>query len=92
VVFTAQAQADNSQNAEALANVVKLLMNLAQMQQTQQTQQNAQALALVKSLTVSSSGNLLNLGLSLPEDQFLQLVQPKPQVHPSRPNRPARRM
>lgn len=84
VVFTAQAQADTAQNAEALGNVVKLLMNLAQMQQ--QTPQSAQALALVKSLTVSSTGNLLNLGLSLPEGQFMQLVQSQ-QVNRGRANR-----
>jgi hypothetical protein len=88
VVFTAQAQADTAQNAEALANVVKLLMNLAQMQQTQPS---AQALALVKALTVSTSGNLLNLSLSLPQDQFQQLLVSKPQVHPRRSNRPAGR-
>lgn len=84
VVFNAQAQTDTPQNAEALANVVKLLMNLAQMQQTPQ---NAQVLALVKSLTVVSTGNLLKLGLSLPQDQFLQLVQSKQNATPQRANR-----
>src|SRR5207244_3518858 len=71
VVFTGHAQTDTAQNASALGDVVKLLINLAQMQASQ----NPQAAALAQSVQVNVSGNTLNVSLSLPEDQFQQLVK-----------------
>jgi hypothetical protein len=88
VVLTAQAQTDTPDNAKALASVVQLLVNLAQTQ----AQQNAQAAALVKALTVGSSGNTLSLTLNLPEDQFQQLVGSKPKIHSNEHRRPARQL
>jgi hypothetical protein len=71
VVFTGQAQADTAQNATSLGDVIKLLISLAQMN----AGQNQQAAALAKAVQVSASGNTLNVSLSLPEDQFQQLVK-----------------
>jgi hypothetical protein len=90
VVFTGQAQTDTAQNATSLADVIKLLINLAQMN----AGQNQQAAALAQSVQVSASGNTLNVSLSLPEDQFQQLakfgqksgavqVRPHRLVHPN---------
>lgn len=70
VVFTGQAQTDTAQNATALGDVVKLLISLAQMNASQ----NPQAAQLAQSVQVSASGNVLTVSLSLPEDQFQQLV------------------
>jgi len=74
VALNAQAQTDTPQNATAMAGALQFLANLAQMQTTQ----NAQAGALLKALTVSADGVNVNIGLSLPADQFEQLAKPKP--------------
>jgi hypothetical protein len=71
VVFTGQAQADTAQNATSLGDMIKLLINLAQMN----AGQNQQAAALAKAVQVSATGATLNVSLSLPEDQFQQLIQ-----------------
>ena len=73
VVFTGQATCDTAQNATTLGDMVKLLINIAQMQQTNP---DPNAAALIKSVTVAASGNVLNISASLPEDVFQQLVQP----------------
>jgi hypothetical protein len=71
VVFTGQAQTDTAQNATALGDVVKLLISLAQMNASQ----NQQAAQLAQQVQVTASGNLVTVSLSLPEDQFQQLVK-----------------
>ena len=71
VVFTGQAQCDTAQNATTLGDMVKLLINMAQMQ----SGQDATAAALIKSVTVTASGNLVNVSASLPEDVFQGLLQ-----------------
>jgi len=70
VVFTGQATTDTAANASALGDVVKFLISLAQLNASQ----NPQAAQLAQSVQVSASGNLLTVSLSLPEDQFQQLV------------------
>jgi hypothetical protein len=74
VALNAQAQTDTAANATVMAGALQFLVNLAQMQ----TAQNAQAGTLLKSLTVSADGINVNIGLSLPADQFEQLAKPKP--------------
>ena len=74
VTLTAQAQADTERNASGIVDALKLLAGLAQMQASN----DPQATALLQSLTVSAQGNSVNVGLSVPEDQFQQLVQPHP--------------
>ena len=74
VTLTAQAQTDTAQNATSMAGALQFLANLAQMQ----TAQNPQAGALLKALTVSADGVNVNIGLSLPADQFEQLAKPRP--------------
>lgn len=70
VVVTAQAQADNAQDATNLAGMLQLLANMAQLQ----ADKNPEAAALAKNLTISSSGVNVNVTFSLPEDQLQQLA------------------
>jgi hypothetical protein len=78
VVFTGQATCDTAQNASTLGDMVKLLINIAQMQQTNP---DPNAAALIKSVTVTPSGNVLNVSASLPEDVFQQALQPAAKAH-----------
>jgi hypothetical protein len=80
VVVTAQAQADNPQDATQMGDALKLLAMLAQMQAAKEPA----AAALAQSLQVSTSGSTLNVSVSLPEDQLQQLVKPKAQLRNSR--------
>jgi len=73
VAFTGEATGDTAQNAGTLADMVKLLINIAQMQ----TGADPTAAALVKSVNVSTSGNIVNMSASLPEDVFQQVLQSK---------------
>ena len=81
VVVTAQATSDNAQDAENLANTVKLLAAVAQMQ----AQNNAGLQTLVQSLQVSSKGSVVNISFSMPETQLQGiLTQPHTAHHPVR--------
>ncbi|HXB75056.1 MAG TPA: hypothetical protein VNY05_42885 [Candidatus Acidoferrales bacterium] len=71
VVFTGQAQTDTAQNATTLGDTIKLLISLAQMN----AGQNQQAAQLAQQVQVTASGNVVTVSLSLPEDQFQQLVK-----------------
>ena len=71
VVFTGQAQTDTAQNATTLGDMVKLLISLAQMNASQ----SPQAAQLAQQVQVTASGNVVTVSLSLPEDQFQQLVK-----------------
>jgi len=71
VVFTGQAQTDTAQNATTLGDMVKLLISLAQMNASQ----NPQAAQLAQQVQVTASGNVVTVSLSLPQDQFQQLVK-----------------
>jgi hypothetical protein len=92
VVLTAQAKADTAQNASALADVVRLLVNLAQMQ----AQQNPQAAALAKSVAVTTDGSQMDVSLTIPGDQFQQMLShgkaAEGNARQPRPRRPARIM
>jgi hypothetical protein len=82
VTLTIQAQADNAQDATSLAGVVQFLANMAELQAGQQ---NPQAATALQSLTATAQGNTVTIALSVPEDQFQQLVQLKPNAsHPRR--------
>lgn len=70
VQFTAQAQADNAQDATSMAGVLQLLVNLAQANASK----NPEGAAALKNLTVTASGANVNIALTLPEDQFQQLL------------------
>ncbi len=74
VALSAQAQTDTADNAASMAGALQFLANLAQMQAAQ----NPQAGALLRSLTVTAQGVNVNIGLSLPADQFEQLARPRP--------------
>jgi hypothetical protein len=66
------AQADNAQDASTLASLLQLLVNMAQMQ----SGANPAAATLVSGLTIKATGSTIVLTLSLPEDQFQQLLTP----------------
>jgi len=77
VVVTAQATSDNAQDAQNLANTVKLLAAVAQMQ----AQNNPALQTLVQSLNATSTDNIVNISFSMPETQLQALLtQPHPEV------------
>jgi len=69
-VITAQAQADNAQNAQSMADALKFLVSLAQMQAGQEPA----VAALAQSLQVSVSGTTLNLSVGIPEATLEQVL------------------
>lgn len=83
VNFTAQAQADNAQDATTLAGTVQFLISMMQLNAAK----NPQAAAL-QSLTATAQGSTVTLALSLPEEQFQQLVKPTPNM--AKPHRAIR--
>jgi hypothetical protein len=78
VVFSGEAECDTAQNATTLADMVKLLVNLAQMQ----AGQDPTAVALINSVTVTASGNMAKVSASLPQDVFQQMLQPHKKTGP----------
>ncbi|MBZ5621833.1 MAG: hypothetical protein LAQ69_24350 [Acidobacteriia bacterium] len=76
VVVTAEAQADNADDATQMGNALKMLAMLAQMQAAKEPA----AAALAQSLQVSTSDSTLNVSVSLPEDLLQQVVKPKGNV------------
>ena len=83
-VITAQAQADNAQDAQSMADALKLLASMAALQASKEP-----ALAAVaQSLQVTASGTALNVSLSIPESTLEQLIHPDA----STARKPARRM
>ncbi|MCX6628391.1 MAG: hypothetical protein NTW28_12265 [Candidatus Solibacter sp.] len=76
VVFSGEAECDTAQNATTLGDVVKLLINLAQMQ----AGQDPTAAALIKSVSVTASGNTVKVSASLPQDVFQTLLQPQRKI------------
>jgi len=75
VALTAEAQAQTAQDAQGLAGVVQFLASLAQTHASE----NPDAAALLKALTVTVEGQVVKIGLSLPNDQFENLLKHKPQ-------------
>ena len=70
VVVTAQAQADNAQDAANLAGMLQLLANMAKMQ----SDKNPQAAALANALTVTSSGTTINATFTVPQEMLQNMV------------------
>ena len=83
VNFTAQAQANSAQDATTLAGTVQFLISMMQLNAAK----NPQAAAL-ESLTATAQGSTVTLALSLPEEQFQQLVKPTPNM--AKPHRATR--
>jgi hypothetical protein len=71
VVVSAQATALTAQDATNLGDTLKLLASLAQMQ----ANGDPKVLALSQSLTVNTSGNVLNVSVSLPQDQLIGVLR-----------------
>jgi len=89
VMVNAQLQADTAQNATALANVLQFFVNLGQMQ----AQQNSQAAAALKLVTISTTGNTVNVSAQVPETQVEAVIQSKAQPKVERQGlRPQRRL
>src|ERR1035437_329443 len=76
VVFSGEAQCDTAQNATTLGDVAKLLINLAQMQ----AGQDPTAAALIKTVSVTTSGNVVKVSASLPQEVFQQMLQPQKKI------------
>ena len=72
VRITGELTTDTGQDATALGDVVKFL---ASMVQTSGGSAGAPVATLVQSLTVNAVGNILKLGLSIPEAQLEALIQ-----------------
>jgi hypothetical protein len=75
IVFTGQAQSDTAANATAMAGVLQFVVSMAQLQAQQK---NPQLATLLPSLSVTTSANLVNLSLNVPESQAEQIVKVKP--------------
>jgi hypothetical protein len=73
VTVKAEAVADNAQDAQQMADGLKLLVSIAQMQGNT----DPAVTALFQNLTIAAQGNLLNVTASLPSDQLQKLVAPK---------------
>ena len=71
VVASGEATCDTAQNAGTLADMVKMLINIAQMQ----TGADPTAATLVKSINVVASDSVVKISASLPEDVFQQILQ-----------------
>jgi hypothetical protein len=71
VVVTAQALAANATDATQLGDTVKLLASLAQMQ----SNADPKILALAKSLNVTTNGSLLNVTISMPQEQLVSFLK-----------------
>jgi hypothetical protein len=78
VTVKAEAVADNPQDAQQVADGLKLLASIAQMQ----GKSDPALTALLQNLIIAAQGNLLNVSVSLPWDQLQKLVTPK-KVTPS---------
>jgi len=79
VLITAQATADNAQDATAIAQTLQLLASVAQLQAAK----DPALQQLAQSLKVSTSGTVVNVTVSLPEAQLQGLLaHPHTQVHP----------
>lgn len=75
VVVTIQAEADNAQDATTMSGVLQLLVSVAKMQAAQ----NAQLAALANGLNVTNENTLVNVTITMPEDQLQQLLShPRP--------------
>src|SRR5262249_33427106 len=73
VVFSGEATCDTPQNAQTLADLMRMLINIAQMQ----AGGKADAAALAKSANISVNGNGLKVSASLPQAMFQQMFSPK---------------
>jgi len=72
VVVTAQAQASTAQDATQIGDTLKLLASLAQLQSNSDPRINA----LAQSLAVTTNGTILNVSVSLPQDQLVAMLKP----------------
>jgi hypothetical protein len=68
-----QAQADTAQNASSMADALKLLANLGMMQ----ANSDPALKAVLTSFSATAAGNLLNVSVSLPQDQLQTILKPK---------------
>jgi hypothetical protein len=75
---SAEAIADTAQNANALADVVRLLVGLAQMNQS--NAQAAQLANVLKTMSIQTQGTAMEISLAIPEDLIEQLG---PAMHPA---------
>jgi len=89
VVISAQLTSDNAADATQLQGALQLLVSLAQMQAAN----DPKAAALAQSLKITTSGQAVNVSLSLTEDQIQSITKPSANVKGGRKvERPIRQM
>jgi hypothetical protein len=71
VQVTADATTETTQDASALADVVRLIAQLALVRNN-----DPEAAAILKALSVSATANTVNLSLTLPEAQLERIFRP----------------
>ncbi len=71
VVVTGQATAASANDATQIGDTFKLLASLAQLQ----ANGDPKVTALAQSLTVNTNGNVLNVSVSLPQDQLIGVLK-----------------
>jgi hypothetical protein len=79
IAITAELQANTAQNATALAGVLQFLANMAQLQSPQGSN-------LLKSTSITASGNQVDVSINVPEAEAETLFQIKPKAHAAQPN------
>jgi hypothetical protein len=72
VVFSGEATCDTAQNSQALSDLMKLMLNIAQMQ----AGSDPTAAALIKSASITAGGTVVKVSASLPQDVFIQMFAP----------------
>ena len=73
VAVSIDAVANNSQNAQSLADVLKFAASLVQLN-SQNNPQSAQIAALLSTLNTTVAGNVTSISFSIPEQQLEQLL------------------
>jgi len=86
VQVTAQAIADNAQDAGSIADLVRMLAGIASMGAAQNPQA-ATVAQLLQGLQVTTSGTAVNIAASVPETQLEALLHPAAAARPAVRNR-----
>jgi len=80
VAVRVQGITDSSASAQQMGDALKLLASLA----TMQGGNDPMVRTLTQSLNIASAGNQLNVGVSMPSDQLVEMVAPKKRIAPQR--------
>jgi len=79
VTASVEAVTNTTQDAQALADVVRFLTSMVQMSRNSNPA-GSKAASLADSATVSANGSVMRFTVSLPEQQLEQLLMPAPEA------------